>query len=256
MAEPWYVQLEDGTVAGPFLEREVSDDLLSGKITSRQRVRQGATGAWCNADRAKTVFRLLTEQGWYIRNGNEEFGPFTDTKLLELHRNHEIEADSEVRQGLVGIWKSADAVLSIWQNQKAPVTTPAVQEDNRAWSIEPIRHLVMTVDVGTDEVPVCFPQERLLLESLAGAEPRISVSRTNGQRIGLLSRHNSALILGNADRGLSHVAMLHSPPASRPVMVAVVLCPAGATAKACRSYINEQFKRRAYAEGLTRNSRK
>lgn len=253
MAEKWFVQQEDGTVVGPLSEREVSDDLLSGKIHDRNRVRQGSSGPWCDADRARAVFQQLSEVGWYVRMDGEVFGPFTELKLLELHRVGDLASDSEVRQGVVGIWKPAPGVLSLWQQQKVPEpqqhdTAGRNEFESRKWSIEPIRHVLMSLQYNAQVVSACRPLERLLLEvdpNTPGALVR--ASRTNGKSLGFLSENNSCQILANAERGMTHIALLHSNPNETPVLVAIVFCPMGATPEACIDYIDDQFREKHIA---------
>ena len=256
MAEEWYVRDATGTVRGPLQEREVSTELLGGRIGDDQEVRQGADGPWCGAARARNVFRQLAEVGWYIRTNGEVFGPFTNAKLLQLHRENEMDATSEIRQGTSNAWRSASAVLSLWQQQKAPKSAtngessaPTDEEDESTsggkWSIEPLRHIVVDLEVpyaGTAKK--CSPLEHLLLnesddDSLGD---RLLLTRTNGQRVGFLGIENSRQLLANAERGLSHVTLLHSAPSTASVQVAIVLCPPGTTSAACKQYIDEQFR--------------
>ena len=73
MAEDWYIENADGSIRGPLSEREVATELLSGVILDSQRVRQGKSGQWCEAPRARTAFRRLAETGWYIQEAEQVF---------------------------------------------------------------------------------------------------------------------------------------------------------------------------------------
>ena len=260
MAEQWYVQLTDGKITGPHLERDVSTDLLSGRIGDDQKVRQGVNGPWCEASRARAVFRQLADVGWYVRSNatvqEEVFGPFTDAKLLELHRVGDLELAAEVRQGTNGTWKSATALLSLWENQKVADSTNALQTnepdegsvDAGKWSVEPMRHTILDLEVRySDTADRCDSLEHLLLKSNDDENmgDRLLVTRTNGQPVGYLSSDNSRQIVSNAERGLSHVTLLYSAPKkspNAPVQVAVVLCPTGSLAETCKQYIDQHFR--------------
>ena len=83
MAETWYVQDEDGTVSGPYLEKQVAQALLSEQITDGMQVRQGNSD-WCDAARARSILRQLGESGWYVRVQDEAHGPFIKNHLNVL----------------------------------------------------------------------------------------------------------------------------------------------------------------------------
>ena len=255
MAEPWFVKQADGTVAGPLLERLVAADLLAGKIDDAQFVRQGQDGPWCEASRARALFQQLAAVGWYVRIKGEDFGPFTDTRLLQLHRDGELDQTSEVRQGSNGTWKPAESVLSIFQNQKSK---PASNNNDNAllsdtdesvsgskWSVEPIRHAVVDLEIPySSAAGNCSRLEHLILHTTTDdqMEGRLLVARPNGERIGFLGLENSQQILANAERGLSHIALLHSAPAETPIAVAIILVPPGYVENDCHRYIDEQFR--------------
>jgi len=256
VSQPWYIKRADGTVAGPFPERDVSADLLSGRIDDGQSVRQGETGPWCAAARARTVFRQLADVGWYIRNAQEVFGPFTDARILQLHRDGELDPNAELRQGTKANWKSAEAVLSIFQNQKVPEARKEAASDdlkgydssesigNGKWSIEPMRHAIVDLEVHyANTAKKCSRLEHLLLQRTDEQQmgDRLLVTRTNGDRVGYLGLENSQQILSNSERGMSHVTLLHSDPTITPIAVAVVLCPPGSSSEGCKRYIDEQF---------------
>lgn len=258
MSQPWYVKRTDGTVAGPFPERDVSADLLSGRIDDSQSVRQGDQGPWCPAARARVVFRQLAEVGWYIRNGQEVFGPFTDAKILQLHRDGELDPNADLRQGTQANWKSAEAVLSIFQNQKVPEVRQEAPANGDLkgydssesigggkWSIEPMRHAIVDLEVHyANTAKKCAQLEHLLLQQTDDTQlgDRLLVTRTNGERVGYLGLENSRQILANSERGLTHVTLLHSTPNITPITVAVVLCPPGSSSEACKRYIDEKFR--------------
>lgn len=255
MAEQWYVQKTDGTISGPFLERDVSLDLLSGKIGDDQKVRQGSAGPWCDAARARSVFRQLADVGWYIRTQDEVFGPFTEAKLLELHRTGELDPAAEIRQGVAGNWKLAESTLSLWQQQKVPQAKsndPAAVEtsdssesvDGGKWSIEPMRHIFVDLEVHyAPAVSSCERFEHLLLKHCddEAMGDRLLVTRTNDQRVGYLNPENSQQVLSNAERGLSHVTLFHAVIENDSVQVAIVLCPPGSSSESCKDYIDQQF---------------
>lgn len=249
MAEEWFVKLENGEVTGPFTEREIATDLLSQQIDDRQQVRQGKDGAWCESARARAVFQQLANAGWYVRSGEEIFGPFTEAKLLDLHRSNDLAPGSEVRQGLTGDWKSADAVLALSQNQKVPVESSSSwrSEDNaqvsmasRNWSVEPIRHVLMALELGSPgATELCAPFERLQL-SLPDTPHdgcRLTVQRMNGDEVGTLGEQNSRQIVANSERGLTHVTLFHSSTGPGAAEIALVLCPPGIEASVCRDYV-------------------
>ena len=239
MAEKWYVQSGNGDISGPLSEREVSADLLSGKISDTQRVRQGDSGPWCEAKRARAVFRQLSEVGWYIRSDDEVFGPFTDAKLLELHRTGDLAHDAELRQGVVGIWKSAAPLFAGWQAQTASQTIADAQMlgETSKWSVEPIRHVVMQVTIDDDSAP-CLPLERLVLRP-DEASSTLRVERSNGAIVGRLGESDSRQLIANSQRGVSHV-VLYNPEANAP-SVYVTICPPGTPPEACRAYIDQHF---------------
>ena len=258
MAENWYVQNGDGSIMGPFAEKQISTDLLANKIVDGQQVRQGEDGPWCEAERARAVFRQLAEVGWYIRAGEEQFGPFTDAKLLELHRTGELAADAEVRQGIVGIWKPAGSLLSLWQNQKVSDTasgngdTTAQGAEFKKWSVEPIRQVAMKLN-GENlaaKISPCSFLERLLLVSDPNSDC-IRVTRTNGDLIGHLGKENSKQLVANSQRGVSHIALLNSTidDAKTQPTVAIILCPPGATAEACRAFVDQNYHQKHTAVG-------
>ena len=254
MAEQWFVKSADGSITGPLLERDIAADLISGKIDDAQFVRQGLNGPWCEATRARAVFQQLAAVGWYLRMKGEEFGPFTDARLLQLHRDGEVTADAEVRQGADGKWKSAESVLSIFQNQK----TPAAKKDDSVldgetdesvsgskWSVEPLRHAIVALEVHYSSAAAnCQRLEHLKLYTSDDPQmgERLLVARTNGERVGFLGLDNSRQILANAERGLAHITLLHSVPSTTPVSVAIVLVPAGYNEQDCHRYIEEQFR--------------
>lgn len=258
MAEPWFVKRADGTIVGPLLERDVAADLLAVKIDDTQFVRQGQNGAWCEAARARALFQQLADAGWYVRIKGDEFGPFTDTRLLQLHRDGELDHTSEVRQGIGGTWKSAESVLSIFQNQKTQQQDTTNSESALAtetdesvvgskWSVEPIRHAVVDLEIPySSSAGNCAHLEHLRLHTTTDQqmEDRLLVARTNGERIGFLGLENSRQILANAERGLTHIVLLHSQPSTTPVSVAIVLVPPGYVENDCHHYIDEQFSAR------------
>lgn len=243
---------------GPFPEKQISADLLANKIVVGQRVRQGDDGPWCDADRARAVFRQLAEIGWYIRSGEEQFGPFTDAKLLELHRTGELAADAEVRQGIVGIWKPAGNLLRLWQNQKvsdaavSPGDAESQDAEFKKWSTEPIRQVAMKLN-GENlaaKLSSCSYLERLLLVSESNSDC-IRVTRTNGDLIGHLGEENSKQLVANSQRGVSHIALLNSTMAEATThpTVAIILCPPGATAEACRAFVDQNYHHKYKAIG-------
>ena len=256
MAELWFVKRADGTIAGPLLERDVAADLMSHEIDDTQFVRQGQSGPWCEAARARALFEQLAAVGWYVRINGEEFGPFTDTRLLQLHRDGELNQTSEVRQGSKGNWKPAESVLSIFQNQKAQrqATTndesvlPSESDESVSgskWSVEPIRHAVVDLEIPySSAAGNCERLEHLMLHTTTDPqmEDRLLVARTNGERIGFLGLENSRQILANSDRGLSHIALLHSVPSATPISVAIILVPPGYAENDCHRYIDEHFR--------------
>ena len=258
LAENWYVQNGDGSIIGPLPEKQISADLIANKIVSGQRVRQGDDGPWCEAERARAVFRQLAEVGWYIRNGDEQFGPFTDAKLLELHRTGELAADAEVRQGIVGIWKPAGNLLSLWQNQKVsdtaanPGDTASQDAEFKKWSVEPIRQIAMKLN-GENlaaKISPCSYLESLLLVSESDSQC-IRVTRTNGDLIGHLGEENSKQLVANSQRGVSHIALLNSTMTESKTQptVAIILCPPGATAEACRAFVDQNYRHKYTAIG-------
>ncbi len=253
VAEQWYVQMPDGAVEGPFVERDVAARLLDGSIADACLVKQGIHGQWCGASRARAVFQQLAETGWYIRAGEEQFGPFTEARLLQLHASGEMADGSELRKGTSGPWKSAESILSLWQQQKVPTPsaeTPEVESiQSRQWSVEPIRHVIMAIelDASVDEDEL-LPSERLLLsmtppfpESLEGSY-RLSIMNTNGRQLGKLSEQNSRQVAQNAERGLTHLAMWYPRSGRNCSEIALVLCPPGISPELCRQYIEQHLR--------------
>lgn len=245
-AEEWYVQNDDRTVVGPMSERDVATELLSGKIAAPQRVRQGSSGDWCDAARARAIFQQLVEIGWYVRTGVETFGPFTSDKLINLHRAGDLAPEAEVRQGLDGSWKSARAILDQWQQQKAasPETSPDADKPDsvRKWSVEPIRHVLVRLE-RLPAAPKCEPLERLLLEYPQDwPNGRLRVTTRHGDVVGALREPDSLLVEANAARGVTHVVLSHDDPKSSAREVVLVMCPPGIEASTCQTYINEQFR--------------
>lgn len=254
MAEKWFVEMQDGQVAGPFQERQIASDLIAGRIPSHLRVRQGERGSWCSADRVRQIFQELAEQGWYIRTGDQQFGPFTPVRLLELHRAGELQDQAYLRQGTTSEWKPADKVLSLWQTQTCTAPTSADQctdvladagsptrQGNRTqWSTEPIRHYYLPLELAYQPVIAsCYPYERLLLRQ-AGDESRICLVRSNDQTVGYFSISNSQQLTANARRGITHIA-LFAADLETTTEVAMVLCPPGSSAEDCQSYIETNF---------------
>ena len=258
MAEQWYIRSVSGDVTGPLAERDVSDDLLNGKIDDSQQVKQGLHGNWCDAARARAIFRQLAETGWYVRTGEQIFGPFTDSRLLQLHASQGIAEGSDVRQGLEGPWKPAKAVLSLWQQQKVPTAEPQTGDEEaiesvagRKWSVEPIRHVVMSLQQGdTSIASQCEPFE-LLEFSLPGDQElpaqvdshdvSLNVTRADGTVLGQLTGQNCSQILGNAERGVRHLTLFHSRDEGE-TRIVVVLCPPGVDAEVCHGYVSDQFQ--------------
>lgn len=245
MAEQWFVERPDGSVAGPFLERQISADLLSGKIGSELRVRQG-TGPWCPAARARAAFQQLADQGWYVKNGDTVFGPFTADRLLVLSQSGDLVENAEIRQGTQTLWKPAHKVLSLFKTKPAAPLTDSEQlesfqaADGKAkWSTEPIRHHIIEMDsVFPTVVEDCLPYERLVLTD--GADNgKLSLTRGNGQTVGFLSQTNTEQLLLNQSRGISHVVLLQKSTRNE---IVIVLCPAGIPAEDCRAYIETHLQ--------------
>lgn len=253
MAEQWYVQMPNGVVDGPFVERDVAAQLLNGSIKDACRVKQGLHGQWCEASRARAVFQQLAETGWYIRIGDDQFGPFTEARLLQLHASGEMADGSELRKGTNGTWKSADSILSLWQQQKVPTPGAVASEvqsiQSRQWSVEPIRHVIMAIEFEASfNEGDLLPSERLLLsmpspypDSLDGSY-RLSVMNTNGRHVGKLSEQNSRQVAQNAERGLSHLAMWYPRAGRNRPEIALVLCPPGISPELCRQYIDRHLR--------------
>ncbi len=263
MAEAWYVQAEDGVVSGPFLEKQVARALLSGQITDDMRVRQSDSD-WCEASRARSIFRQLSENGWYVRKHNEMHGPFTDARLDDLYQTGDVEPTAEIRRGTTGPWTVASQAVARRQQQERTIATRLTSVEAGAtehspltkWSTEPIRHILLLIS-GTrgmnldgsqrsEIVGRCQPHERLLLEpSVNGLDEQnlLRVTRTNGEQLGCLSAHDTRQILDNADRGISHVVLLDSVQSnaaereSPSVRVAAVLCPPGTRNEESARYI-------------------
>lgn len=236
MAEDWYVQQADGTVVGPLPEKVVAADLLEGKIDDAQHVRQGVEAEWCEAHRARAVFRRLHETGWFIKDGEEVFGPFTDQRVLELHRANDIRAGAQLRQGQEGIWRPAATLLASWQQQKvAPSLEESSSFDVGKWSIAPIRHVSMKLSEASEST--CQPYERLMLREVSS--DHFVVERKSGETIGSLSLEDVKQVQFNVERGVMHLAFLSTSVGPREINV--VFCPPGVDAHACRSYIEEHF---------------
>ena len=227
MVEPWFIEENDGTISGPFHERQVAVDLLSGKIDATQRVRQGDSGKWYPAERARNVFLELAEQGWYVRSNGQTFGPFTPNRILELSRSNELATDADLRQGLSGPWRPANSILALWQ---APPHTandpPDTTSDTRAkWITEPIRHYTLPLELAQETVVAsCHPLEHLQLQqSQRGAKEILAIVRSNDQIVGYLSELNSQQLLTNSRRGITHVILLATTDTATDVVV--ILCP-------------------------------
>lgn len=244
MAEAWYVKDQNGLVTGPFNERQIAADLLNDTITATGVVRQGKSGPWCPASRARDVFRELAERGWYIRVGTDSFGPFTSDRLLDLHRAGELADTAEVRQGTQGPWKPANGVLSLWQTRQMDQAfdQQGMQPDRRTkWSTEPMRHFVLPIEKAGQGSETCRPWEYVTLQTNPDqTEARIAVLRSNNSNIGYLSSPNSQQLLSNAQRGITHVALFSNPYANPPE-IAVILCPPGTESDECQQYIENHF---------------
>lgn len=265
MAEAWYVQDKGGVVSGPFLEKQLTHALLSGQITDDMRVRQSDSD-WCDASRARSIFRQLSEKGWYVREHNETHGPFTDTRLRELYQTGEMKPTAEMRRGTTGPWKVASQAVVLSQQPERPIATKLTSVAAGAiecspltkWSTEPIRHLLLQVSRtrGTNVdgsqrseiVGRCQPHERLLFQpSVDGPDEQnlLRVTRTNGEQLGCLSASGTRQILDNAERGINHVVLLDSVPSNAAlpeaasVRVAVVLCPPGTSREESADYIEQ-----------------
>ncbi len=257
MAEQWFVELPDGKVDGPFHEREISADLLAGRISENLRIRQGTSGPWCSAARARAIFQQLADEGWYVRALEEVFGPFTPEKLLDLSRTGELHADAEIRQGTSNQWKPAERVLSLWRAQKAPPATEPDPGDapgtktsswklsstpsatTPKWSTEPIRHYQLALESGLPTISQCEENERLLLAYDESQRDRLVVNRANGERLGRLSSTNSQQLLLNCQRGASHIVLFCAAESAE---VTVIICPPGTVAEDCKRYIEENFR--------------
>ena len=247
MAEPWFIQSADGTVSGPFHERQISADLIAGKIPVERRVRQGETGPWCDASRAREIFQQLAERGWYIQSAQDTFGPFTADRLLELHRLGELADDANVRQGSKTPWKPAVDVLSLWQSQPNSLNQAPPDRQSK-WSTEPIRHYMLPLELAFQPVfAKCKSSERLRLIQ-ADSNDRLAVVRSNDQTVGYFNHSNSQQLLANCERGITHVVLFPMTSASLPE-IAVVLCPPGTQSEECRSYINNNFSRTMSTNG-------
>ena len=261
MVEAWYIQDKGGETRGPFSEKQIQGWLDSGEIDG-MRVRQGGS-EWCDVSRARAIFRHLASIGWYVQHRGTAHGPFTDAKLRELYRSGEVDSDSEIRQGTTGPWKPAGAILARWQPQavQAETPNPETAESGPApdskWSTEPICHVVVSVVGlaaknmdGSDRAEIvarCKRRERLFLEYPAdhpSEEGLLRVVRTNGRQLGCLSRADTQRILGNTQRGVTHIALLDSTQvtdrsAGLAVKLIVVLCPPGTQSGQAARYISQ-----------------
>lgn len=251
MAELWFVRNEDESVEGPFAEKDISIKLLSGEISDRQSVRQGAHGEWCTAKRARVVFEQLAEQGWYVRADDEIFGPFTDHRIRELHQTNGLGENVEVRRGTKMPWQPADSLSLLRQQQKAPSTGSQPKQSEQEsvesivppgakWSTEPMRHVFCELrEVVGQTAARCEARERLLLQERDG---NIVVLRSDQAVLGMLPSSDAQQILNNSTRGIMHITLLDSPPSMIPVRIAIVFCPPGIEPKLCRDYIDEHLR--------------
>lgn len=263
MAEIWFVEQRDGTVIGPMPEKQVCEDLLSGEIPGDARVRQGDTGPWCAASRVRDLFQQLANNGWYVSSGTQTHGPFTSMRLLELHRAGLIDGDAQLRQGPGGQWKRAADLFAVWavsppqvaqgslaqheqivesddstvSSQSSSVATAASRQVK--WSVEPVRHYVLPLeDCVRGALEDCQRCERLFLQLPERGPRRITVHRSNSEKVGSLSESNTEQLLANRERGMRHVALLAD---SFQATIALVLCPPGTTREDCRDYIDVHF---------------
>ena len=257
MAEQWFVERAEGKVDGPFHEREISADLLAGKISDELRIRQGTSGPWCPAARARAIFQQLADEGWYVRTADRTFGPFMPDRLLELSRKGELHPDSELRQGTSNQWKPAERVLSLWRAQKAPPAESDLPTEPKAnvsesrptksssparskWSTEPIRHYRLALESALPAIKECVAFERLLLANDDAQPGSLLVNRSNAQPIGKLNSTNSQQLLLNCRRGASHVVLFLEKEVPE---VTIIICPPGTLAEDCKRYIEDNFRR-------------
>lgn len=235
MAQDWYIEQEDGSVAGPFAEKDVASRLLAGEIKDHQRVRQGDQSEWCGAQRARAIFQRLAETGWYIKDGDQTFGPFTDAKILDLYRADDLGDDACLRQGPHGDWKSAKSLLPQWVQQSA--RDPAGDSNTTVgkWSVAPFRHVFMQLEQSS--VRDCRPFEHLTMRE---QDQAIIVERACGQGVGQLSHEDALQIRANNERGVTHLSFVVRDRG--PNCIAVVLCPPGSSASMCHQYLDEHFR--------------
>lgn len=235
MAQDWYVEEENGSVAGPFAEKEVAARLLAGEIKDNQRVRQGDQTEWCSAQRARIIFQRLAETGWYIKEDDQVYGPFTDAKILDLYRADDISDGAFLRQGPNGDWKTASSLLSQWVQQSVQKPTEDSSTTVGKWSVAPFRHVFMKLEQGS--TGKCQPLEHV---SLREHNESILVERACGQSVGQLSNEDALQIRFNSERGVTHLSFVITNRG--PNCIAVVLCPPGSSASMCHQYLNEHFR--------------
>ena len=235
----WYVRSVDGQVDGPFHERQIANDLLSGQIPPDHQVRQG-DGAWCDVRRAQLIFSQLRDQGWYVQSSEgEHHGPFTDGKMLDLFTTGELSAGDYVRRGVDGSWRTAQTVVAPWIQQNLDA------DEDRKWSTEPLRHqrvplLPLRSETAMDQAN--GDEYELLRLEPPGTDDQILITRCNGEAIGRLSAEVSTSIFGTARRGVRHLTFLApSASAQQTRQVIIVFCPPGTSAEACQSYVDAQF---------------
>lgn len=237
MATEWFVELAQGEVAGPFPERKIADDLLSGAIAEDLRVRQGKQGQWCSAKQVRQLFRQLAEGGWYVRSDEgSEFGPFTAEKLSDLICQEEISQESSFRKGTDGGWvdyQRAEELLGLDRVKSADLP----QQDQGKWSTEPLRHQRFPLLGQLEAASLCAPFERLLLEESGSGPSPLVIARSDGIRVGAVGSEASERIFANVQRGFTHVCLFDGV-ANSVAHVIVIECPPGTTPKACQAYIN------------------
>ena len=234
MTESWFVEQNDGTVDGPLTEKRIREELLAGRIAGELRVRQGQHGEWCAAQKVAELFQQLFENGWYVGEGDEVYGPFTSSRVVELHRAGEISPTALLRKGTTGEWSSAAKRVGIWAGNP-PV--PDAKSTSPKWSVEPIRHQAMILVCDpTNETP-CHPQERLFLRMTESGE-QVTVERSNGQSLGRLNPSDSMQVVSAAERGFRQIAIYTEGQRGT---IHVVMCPPGTSSSESRQYINRHF---------------
>jgi hypothetical protein len=103
----WYV-LRDGRLSEPMSESQICAFVFENELTDDVKIRQGES-EFFPASRIRDLFATLRNQGWYVRDAGQTYGPYVGDKLMTLIASGFFDPQSiQVRKGPEGQWVTFD----------------------------------------------------------------------------------------------------------------------------------------------------